>query len=312
MPLPSGLPYLGRYNRYSAWLRSRYGCRAARVAVDGGFSCPNRAPDGSGGCAFCDATGSRSPVLGDARRVADQVDACAAFMRGRYGAEALLLYFQAYTSTYAPAFRLRELYDEALSRAAFRGLIVSTRPDCLDAEKADLLASYADRGLDVWVELGLQSSNDETLVRVNRGHTVADFDSALGLLREREIPVSAHVIFGLPGEGELEMLGTIGFLAERRIEGIKIHDLHIPYACALYSRAAAGELTLLTPEQHLDLCVRALELLPPRTVIQRLTTDTPPERRAFPRKPIEKARFYRLLDAELESRDTWQGRLFQD
>lgn len=312
MPLPSDLPYSGRYNRYSAWLRSRYGCRTARVAVDGGFSCPNRAPDGSGGCAFCDSTGSRSPVLGDARQVADQVDACAAFMRGRYGAEALLLYFQAYTSTYAPADRLRELYDAALSRAEFRGLIVSTRPDCLDAEKADLLASYADRGLDVWVELGLQSSNDETLVRVNRGHTAADFDRALGLLRERGIPVSAHVIFGLPGEGELEMLGTIGFLAERRIEGIKIHDLHIPYACALYGRAAAGELTLLDPGRHLDLCVRALELLPPRTVIQRLTTDTPSDRRAFPRNPIEKARFYRLLDSELESRDTWQGRLFRD
>ena len=146
MPVPAGLPFEGRWNRYSAWLRARYGCRVARVGVDGGFSCPNRRPDGTGGCSYCDTTGSRSPVLGLTRDIEEQVDRAAAFARGRYGAAALLLYFQAFTSTFAPAARLRELYDTALDRAAFRGLIVSTRPDCLDGEKADLLASYAERG----------------------------------------------------------------------------------------------------------------------------------------------------------------------
>ncbi len=278
--------------------------------MDGGFSCPNRRPDGSGGCSFCDASGSRSPVLGNAEGLADQVDRAAAFARGRYGAEVLLLYFQAYTSTYAPASVLRSIYDAALGRADFRGFIVSTRPDCLDAEKADLLASYAGRGLDVWAELGLQSSRDETLVRINRGHTAADFDAALRLLRDRGIPVCAHVVFGLPGETEGDMLGTVRFLAERGIEGLKIHDLHIPFGCALYREALAGELTLLSPRRHLEVCVRSLELLPAGTVVQRFTTDTPEGRRALPRRPVEKALFYRLLEAELEVRDTWQGRLF--
>jgi len=202
------------------------------------------------------------------------------------------------------------MYDSALSRAEFRGLIISTRPDCLDDEKADLLASYAARGLDVWVEMGLQSSNDETLKRINRGHTAADFDAALRLLRERALPVSAHVIFGLPGETEADMLETVRFLTDRRIEGIKIHDLHIPYGCSLYRQVLAGEFSLLSPQRHLELCVRVLERLPPETVIQRLTTDTPSARRALPRKAIDKALFYRRLEEELLSRDTYQSRLY--
>lgn len=309
MPIPPGLPYAGRWNRYSDWLRARYGARTARVPVDGGFSCPNRRPDGSGGCTFCDTAGSRSPLLGSARRIEEQVDRAAAFQRARYGAEVLLLYFQAFSATYAPAARLRELYDAALARAAYRGLIVATRPDCLDPEKAGLLASYRDRGLDVWVELGLQSSNDATLARIRRGHGAADFTAARELLRDLGIPVSAHVVFGLPGETEADMLGTVRFLANLRVEGIKIHDLHIPWGCELYGEVLEGELALLSPRRHLDLCVRSLEILPPETVIQRLTTDTPQDRRALPRRGIEKAAFLRNLDAELARRDTWQGRL---
>ncbi len=310
MPIPPGLPYAGRWNRYSDWLRARYGGRTARVPVDGGFSCPNRGPGGAGGCSFCDASGSRSPLLGSAGDVAEQADRAAAFQRARYGARVLLLYFQAFTSTHAPAARLKELYDAALARAPFRGLVVSTRPDCLDPEKAELLASYRDRGLDVWVELGLQSSNDGTLARIRRGHGSADFTTARDLLRRLGIPVSAHVVFGLPGESEADMLGTVRFLADLLIEGIKIHDLHIPYGCGLYREVLAGELALVSPRRHLDLCVRALELLPPSAVVQRLTTDTPPERRALPRRGVEKAAFLRSLERELEIRDTWQGRLF--
>ena len=310
MPIPAGLPFEGRWNRYSDWLRTRYGGRTARVPVDGGFTCPNRRPDGTGGCVYCDTEGSRSPVLGKALEIEAQVERSAAFQLRRYGARNLLLYFQAFTSTHAPASRLRELYDAALSRADFRGLIISTRPDCLSPEKAELLASYRDRGLDVSVELGLQSSKDTTLARINRGHTAGDFAAALGLLRGRGLPATAHIIFGLPGESETDMLETVGFLAGLGIDGIKVHDLHVPYGSDLYRCALAGELALLSPRRHLDLCVRALELLPPKTVIQRLTTDTPPDRRALPRRSIEKAGFYRRLEAELEARDTWQGRLF--
>ena len=310
MSISSGLPYPGRWNRYSHWLLDRYGSRTARVSVDGGFSCPNRSPDGTGGCSFCDFDGSRSPVLGSARDIAEQVDRAAAFQRARYGAGVLLLYFQAFSSTNAPAARLREIYDAALARAPFRGLIVATRPDCLDSEKAGLLASYRDRGLDVWVELGLQSSRDETLDRIRRGHSAADFAEARNLLRRLKIPVSAHAVFGLPGETEADMLGTIRFLADLGIEGIKIHDLHIPAGCGLYQEALAGELVLFSPQRHLDLCVRALELLPADTLIQRLTTDTPADRRALPRRAVDKAGFLRALDRELEARDTWQGRLY--
>ena len=318
--------------RYGRYLRDTYGETAYRVAVDAGFSCPNRGPDRSRrGCTYCDEYGSRAPYQERAWRGADgagdpdarrresirlQVEGGLAFLRSRYGARIFLLYFQAFSGTYAPVETLRRTYDFALDLPPslglppFRELIVSTRPDCIDREKADLLAAYRSDTREVWVELGLQSAFDETLERINRGHTFGYFTAAFGLLRDRNVKLAVHLIFGLPGEGLEAVLETTRRVAALRPEGIKIHNLHIPRGTAMLEEYGLGEITVPSSRRHLEYVIRALELLPPDTVIMRVTCDTPKERLILPRRFWDKGRFYSELRGEMRRRGTYQGRLW--
>jgi radical SAM protein (TIGR01212 family) len=290
------------FTAYASYLESRYGAKTYRVSVDAGFSCPNRGADrGAGGCSFCGSTGARSPYLGDRQSLEEQILRGLAFLRRRYGAEHFLLYFQAYSGTCAPAAELKNIYDYALSLADFRELIVSTRPDCLDAEKADLLAEYIRRDRDVWVELGLQSARDATLKRIRRGHGRAEFDAAFFLLRERGIRIAVHLIFGLPGEDEEDIISTLHYLAALRPEGVKIHNLHILFGTPLYEEFLAGELTALSAGRHIRYITRALEILPAETIFMRFTCDTPPDRLACPKRFPDKGRFLNMLRRALGS-----------
>jgi hypothetical protein len=313
-----------RINRYADFIRNRYGCRVRRVPVDAGFGCPNRQTlrgtvsaladpiDASAaGCSYCDATGSRAPILGNLATVQEQVAGALAFLGPRYSADRFMLYFQANTSTYASVDQLRILYDGTLALGDFMGLVVSTRPDCLEQEKVDLLASYRERGLDVWVELGLQSASDVTLSRISRGHGVDAFSRARTRLGKAGIAVTAHVIFGLPGEGLDELMGTARFLAVQAVEGIKIHDLHYCRGTALLAEVMRGELPLWPKALHLEACTRFLELMPRSTTVMRLCSDNPPDRRVLPKLQIEKASLYRDLEVYMENQGTWQGRLYQ-
>ena len=162
---------------------------------------------------------------------------------------------------------------------------------------------------EVWVELGLQSACDATLRRLRRGHGVAEFIEAFGLLRERGIRVAPHLIFGLPGEGWDRVEETVDLVAGLKPDGVKIHNLHMPAGTALLGEALAGEVPVFSVERHLDYVVRALERLPQSAVVLRLTCDTPADRLALPRHSGDKAAFHRLLAAEMLRRDTWQGRL---
>jgi len=313
------------FRSYSGYLQARYGAPAYRVAVDAGFSCPNRGPDRRRpGCLYCDEHGARAPYLealealpcpgsGAPERleaIRRQVERAVAFLERRYAARLFLLYLQAFSGTHAPVEELERLYDFALGCGEFRELIVSTRPDCIDSEKARLLAGYRRRGLEVWVELGLQSACDATLDRVRRGHSVADFARAYGLLRQAGVKIGVHLIFGLPGEGMEQILQTVRYVARLQPDGVKIHNLHVPVGSPLAAELLAGELATPCAPRHLDYVVRALELLPPRTVIMRLTCDTPRERLAAPRVFLPKAAFHQAVRHELERRDTRQGRLW--
>jgi hypothetical protein len=302
-----------RFNRYADWLMERYGCRVRRVPVDADLGCPHRhgvSGHTVGGCTFCDGSGVRAPVLGDIKSIIDQVRTVLAFMKARYAADRFMLYFQTHTSTNATVDKLAALYDSTLALDDFSGLIVSTRPDCLDDGRAELLASYRHKGLDVLVELGLQSSNDLTLARIRRGHSAENFRTARQLLQALDIPVAAHVIFGLPGEGLDDTAATARFLAGLDIEGVKIHDLHYCAGTPILHEAFGGELPLWPRAMHLEACIQFLELLPPSTHIMRLCTDTPPAIRVLPLRQIEKSAFYRDLQNEMARRNTWQGRLF--
>jgi radical SAM protein (TIGR01212 family) len=312
------------FRGYAGYLRAKYGAPAYRVAVDAGFGCPNRGPDRSRpGCLYCDERGALAPyqqAAGTApglpgerlAAIRRQVEQGTAFLRRRYGAEVFLLYLQAFSGTHAPPAELAEVYDFALSCAPFRELIVATRPDCLDPQRAELLAGYRRRGLEVWVELGLQSACDATLVRVRRGHTAADFTRAFALLRQAGVKLAVHLIFGLPGEGLEQILETVRLVAGLRPEGVKIHNLHVPLGSPLAGELRAGELAVPCAARHLEYVVRALELLPPEILILRLTCDTPAGRLAAPRGFPPKAAFYRQVRAALLARGTRQGRLWEE
>ncbi len=311
---------------YSSYLKGKYGKPVYRVSVDGGFSCPNRNPDGSGGCSYCDEMGSRAvyqrgkndiyarslpgslPLADRKNQIARQIEAGMKFLKRRYKADFFLLYFQAFTGTFAPVPLLKELYDFALSQAPFRELIVSTRPDCISPAVASLLSSYMTPEFDVWVELGLQSSRNRTLRRVNRGHTKEDFEKAFYLLRNSGLKITLHLIFGLPGEGRDEIMETVRYVASLKPEGIKIHNLHIPVGTALFTEYCMGELTVPSGYRHLAYVTEALEQLPQETIIHRLTCDTPSHRLGAPRTFFKKGSFLNILRKEMERTGACQGK----
>ena len=237
-----------------------------------------------------------------------QVGESLAFLRSRYRATAFILYFQAFSNTNAPVGELRRIYDHGLSLAPFCGLNVATRPDCLDEEKADLLASYRSQDRDVWVELGLQSADDLTLRRIDRGHTAEDFLHAYRLLKDRSLKVAIHLIFGLPGEDFAGIVRTVEFVAGLLPDGVKIHNLHIPRGTVLAQELAKGELTAPAAPRHLEYVIAAIERLPPETVVMRLTCDTPEPRLAAPRHFWPKGAFLARLEEEMRARGRAPGK----
>jgi radical SAM protein (TIGR01212 family) len=301
------------WTSYARWLRERHGAPVRRVAVDAGFGCPHRAGGrGPGGCTFCaggavsGAGGAAEPRFrGDLEAVRRQVD------RGRRkvpDSTALLLFFQAFSGTNAPVEELARIYDASLALAPFVALDVATRPDCFDEPKAALLASYRARGLDVWVELGLQSSDDRTLSRMHRGHTAGDFSRAARTAKAAGLGLAAHVILGLPGEGLDEIRATARFLGDAGIDGVKIHGLHVVRGSLLEREMLAGEVTAPGTGRQLEDTIAFLEGLDQRVLVMRLATETPAVHLLAPRRAIGKAAFTRMLDGEMRRRGTRQGR----
>jgi radical SAM protein (TIGR01212 family) len=299
------------FNNYSNYLIKKYGRKAFRVSIDIGLSCPNRGKDRTNpGCIYCDGNGARATYLDKSVEIKEQVERGVSFLKKRYNAEIFLLYIQAFSGTYGETEELKEIYDYCLSLGDFREIIVSTRPDCIDEEKAEMLSSYREKGLDVWVELGLQSSHDRTLERINRGHTLRDYEIAFKLLRSKGIKLITHLIFGLPDEDEKDMLESVKYLAAMHPEGIKIHNLHVPFNTPLFDEYLAGELSVPCGKRHISYLVKAIELIPDDIVIMRVTCDTPDKRRAAPKRDLRKGEIYSLLSKAMIKKDTWQGKYY--
>lgn len=243
-------------------------------------------------------------------RIRRQIEESIAFVRRRYSADAFILYLQPFSNTNAPVRELARIYDECLAAAPFLGLNVATRPDCIDQEKARLLASYRERGLEVWVEMGLQSANDRTLALIGRGHDAGQYLRAHATLKAAGVKVAVHLILGLPGESAPDMERTALFVAGLEPDGVKIHNLHIPTDSRLARDYLRGEVTAPGPERHMEYAIALLERLPARTVIMRLTSDTPAGRLAAPRGFWPKGLFADRLAQEMRRRAARQGRLF--
>jgi radical SAM protein (TIGR01212 family) len=299
-----------RYYAFSRFLRERFGTRVYRVTIDGGFTCPN--VDGTvttGGCVFCDNR-SFSPNRRLPRTtVREQVRRGVAILQNRYAADLFLAYFQAATNTHAPVEKLRRLYDEALYHPQIVGLAVGTRPDSVPNEVLDLLEAYA-RERYVCLELGLQSRHDRSLDWMNRGHHFDAFVDAVRRCQSRNLDLCAHVILGLPGESAADMISTADALAGLPVNAVKIHNLHVVRNTPMERMYYEGTVPMLERQEYVERVCDFLERLPPDMVIHRLTGDAPPDYLVAPLWCLDKQGLLRAIHAELERRNSWQGRLY--
>jgi radical SAM protein (TIGR01212 family) len=252
-------------------LLRRYGERVHKLAINAGFTCPNRdGTRGRGGCTFCNNV-SFSPNARRPPSVAEQIAAGRRVIARRTGARRFIAYFQAYTSTYGELARLRALYDEALAEPDVVGLSVGTRPDCVPPEVLDLLAGYQRAGREVWLELGLQSAADETLARVNRGHGFAEYAQAVRAAHARGLAVCAHLIVGLPGERAEAARRTLARVLALGVEGLKLHPLHVVKGTALGNDWRRGDYRPLTMDEYVAIAADLIEHTPPGVMFHRLT-----------------------------------------
>ena len=298
-----------RYNDLNTYLRMRFGCRVQKITIDAGLTCPNR--DGAistQGCIFCNDRGSGTGAHNRGLSITQQIEQGKAALSKRYKARKFLAYFQSFSNTYAPVETLRRLYEEAINVEGIVGISIGTRPDCIDQDKLTLLQEMAGKCL-VWVEYGLQSAHDSTLSLINRGHDAACFAKAVEKTQNRGIQICAHVILGLPGETTSHVHQTAKFLSRLDIHGVKIHLLYVIKDTRLETMLRQGSYHCLTQTAYVDLVCDFLERIPDNMIIQRLTSDPHPHELVAPHWSLDKMGTLSRIQAELERRNTRQGRL---
>ena len=307
---------MSRYNSYIGYFKKTYGERLQKVVVDAGFTCPNRdGLGGRGGCTYCDNAAFHPGYSTAGIPIHEQIDEGIKFHRVRYRkAEKFLAYFQPYSNTYASLERLREVYEEALSHPLVAGIVIGTRPDCVDAEKLDYLTSLAGRGHIVIIEYGIESCYDRTLRRINRGHTFADAVRAVEMTASRGLTQGAHFIFGLPGESTEDMLAYAPIINKLPLHSVKFHQLQIVRGTAMEREFAScpSDFVTFTLDRYLDFIADLLERLRPDLYIERFAGEVPPRFvNSTPWGLIRNTGLIQLLEQRLEARNTFQGRLYQ-
>ena len=303
-------PFLPRrWNYFRDVLIRRFGEMVYKVGVDAGFDCPNR--DGNkafGGCAYCSQQGSLSPHQDPTKGVVEQIEKGIAFVQKRYQVKKYIVYFQAFTNTYAPVKVLRERFEAALCRDDIIGLSVATRPDCVTADNIGYLKELAERLPYFTVELGLQSAYQNRLEWVNRQESVDDYVAAMKLLNEHKIPVITHVILGFPGETRQDMEDTVRLADDMGTAGIKLQMLHVIRKTKLAVMYEREPFKLFDMEEYGNHVIHMLERLRPEVEIHRITGETSEAELVAPKWVRDKTRFFDWIDRELKSRNTWQGK----
>lgn len=299
------------YRDFAGYLRGKFGRRVQKIPVDAGFTCPNRdGTVGVGGCLYCTADGTASPVIMHELSIEEQVKRGMERVRGKYSDPLFMVYFQPHTNTYAPVEVLNEYYFKSLAvDKRIVGMAIGTRPDCLGEEVLGLLTKFLDR--EIWIEIGLQSMHDKTLTLINRGHDLATFEDAVRRTAGKGFKICVHIILGLPGESYTQMLQTADYLAMLPIDGLKIHSLYVVEGTELAEMFRRGKLKLLTMEEYIRLTCDFLEHLRPDIIIQRLTGDPPPQGLLGPEWCRDKRKVLNGILAEFNSRRTRQGSWYE-
>ena len=295
-----------RYNKLSNFLKEKFGEKVLKICIDGGFTCPNR--DGSvsyGGCIFCSEKGSGEHLSSD-ENISKQVnDFFNSYKAER--ANKFIVYFQNFSNTYDTVENLKKKYDAALINDKIVGLAVATRPDCIDEDVAKLFAEYS-KNYYVWVELGLQTSNEKTGNFINRGYDNRTFLNAVSLLRNYGIDVVVHIMVGLPNENFEDLKNTINFVNSIDIQGIKIHSTYVVKGTYLAKMYEDGEYTPLTYDQYMDYLCYIITHLNPNIVIHRISGDAPKELLIAPSWDIHKKWVMNGLFKRMNVEDLWQGK----
>ena len=301
-----------RYNSFAGYFKERFGCRLQKIVVDAGFTCPNR--DGRlsvGGCTYCNNAAFHPSYSTPDKSILQQMEEGMEFHRRRYrNATAYLAYFQPYSNTYAPLERLKELYGQALQPPQVKGIVIGTRPDCVDEEKLDYLQQLSRKHI-VIIEYGIESCYDKTLKRINRCHTFRQAEEALRATAERGIMQGAHFIIGLPGESREELLQMPQFINTLPLDSVKFHQLQIIKGTAMERLYASSpeEFVQFSLNEYIDFFVDFLELLSPKLRIERFAGEVPPRFvNGSPWGLVRNVELLRMLDERLEERKSWQGK----
>ncbi|MCU7843387.1 MAG: TIGR01212 family radical SAM protein [Candidatus Thiodiazotropha sp. (ex Monitilora ramsayi)] len=301
--LAAHVPTFGQY------LLKRYGERVHKIALNAAFTCPNR--DGSkgiGGCTFCNNV-SFNPNGRQPPPLTEQIEAGRQVIRKRTGARKYLAYFQAYTNTYGEIDRLAQQYEAALAEPDVIGLSIGTRPDCVPDEVLDLLAGYQDRGMEIWLELGLQSAFDKTLERVNRGHGFAEYADTVKRARLRNLKLCTHLIAGLPGESGHHCNESLARVLDLGTDGLKLHPLHVVKGTQLANSWRQGEYQPLTLPTYVEIAADLVEATPSSVIWHRLTGTASREILLAPGWCAEKWRVLNAIAQTLQQRDTSHRRV---
>ena len=299
-----------RYREFGDFLRERFPFKAQKIAINAGFTCPNRdGSKGRGGCTYCNNQTFNPGYCQTDKSVADQLAEGVRFFSRKYPEMRYLAYFQAYTSTYGEQERLERLYEEALGYPGVVGLVIGTRPDCVPDRLLDYLARLSERVL-VLVEYGVESTLDRTLRRINRGHDFAEAEEAIRRTAARGIAVGAHLILGLPGESRDEILGHADRLSELPLTTLKLHQLQLirHTRMALEFERQPEDFHLFTVDEYIDLAIDFIERLDPAIALERFVSQSPKELLIAPDWGLKNYEFTARVNRRLAERDSWQGK----
>ncbi|AZV58865.1 TIGR01212 family radical SAM protein [Clostridium sp. AWRP] len=295
------------YYSLNYYLRKKFGCKVFKISLDGGFSCPNR--DGTistGGCIFCSEKGSGDFAGNRNVSISSQFQGIKQMMNKKWKDGKYIAYFQAYTNTYAPVEILNQKYEEAINQEGVVGLAIATRPDCLGDDVLELLEKFNNK-IYTWVELGLQSSDDFTAEKINRGYKLETFERSVKNLRKIGIEVVVHLIMGLPYENKDIMMNTVKYVSTQDIQGVKFHLLHLMEHTPLVKLYNEGQLKLMSQEDYVDVICSALSNTRPDIVIHRLTGDAPRNLLIGPKWSLKKWEVLNDIDKTMKDRDIYQG-----
>jgi len=304
-----------RYNAITNRIKERYGGRIQKVSVNAGFTCPNRdGTKGRGGCVYCNNQSFTPSYCVDVDDIKGQINKGIDFLEKRYKRPKFYAaYFQSYSNTYKPLKELKEIYSAALEHEKIDGIVISTRPDCVDDNILDYLVEISKDNY-VSIEYGIESCYNDTLGWINRGHTFEDSKWAITLSADKGLHVTGHILFGLPGETQVQMLEEAEIISGLPLNALKLHHLQIVKNTLLANmyKKDPSSFSLFTLEGYIEFVIQFLERLDPRIAIERLVSEAPPSQRVNPGWGNKRADWIqKKIESVMEERDTWQGKQFK-